>query len=90
MRRRPEQPAIDIGPRRQLARVNVLRGRLVRQILHDRMRLPQREGAIDQGRNPSIRVEAQIVARLVLAAREVDGDQFQTGRDMVGCEQHAT
>jgi len=62
---RPKKPAIYIGACRNILGVNVLFRRFIRQILHDRVGLPQMEPSIDQDGNPPIRIQAQIFRRLV-------------------------
>ena len=68
MIRRPKEPAIYIGTCRNILRVNVLFRRFIRQILHDRVGLPQMEPSIDQQGNPAIRIQAQIFRRLVFTS----------------------
>ena len=47
MIRRPKKPAIYIGTCRNILGVNVLFKRFIRQLLHDRVGLPQMEPSID-------------------------------------------
>ena len=84
----PQQPAVDVGPGLQVARVGRVVAALVGGVLQDGVGLPEHEVAVDHGRDGRVRVQGRVGRLLLLAGEVIDVNQFIGFADQVQTRKH--
>ena len=83
MREPPRLPAADIGLDLRVRGPKPVAGPLGAEILHDGVRFPGHEVAIDQGRDHMIRIERHELRPHLLAPEEIDGHELAVQTEVI-------
>jgi hypothetical protein len=80
----PELPARDVEAAALISRQQSALRLAAREILHDRIRLPQHVIAVAQRRHHSVGIERDVVGRLVLALRKIKRPHRDVEAEVMG------
>ena len=84
----PEQPAVHVGPGREVGGIGARIAHLVGGVLHDRVRFPEDQVAVAHHRDRGVRIDRHDFRALLVALEVVDPGERIVGTDQLEAGEH--